>query len=120
MLAAVFIGATFTGHYDVGAPLEWTIAFIFDLYIFSFCVDLYPAVHTRKGNKYVSKRRQAAAATAVGAPLPLDMEAVAEAGGRGPTARPVDSSRSSSGGSSGDRPVAAVEYQQHRRPLEVD
>jgi hypothetical protein len=46
-LAACFIGTTFTRHYDIGAVFEWVIAFIFSLYIFSFAIDLYPAVHTK-------------------------------------------------------------------------
>jgi hypothetical protein len=32
---------------DAGSILEWTIAFIFTLYIASFYIDLRPAVYTR-------------------------------------------------------------------------
>lgn len=38
---------TFTGHYDPAAVFEWIIAFIFSAYLFSFYVDLYPAVKTK-------------------------------------------------------------------------
>lgn len=47
VLAIVFVSLTFTHHTTGGAIVEWIIAFIFALYIFSFCIDLYPAVHTR-------------------------------------------------------------------------
>jgi hypothetical protein len=46
-LAIAFVATTWTKHFDAGATIEWTIAFIFSFYIFSFVVDLYPAVHTR-------------------------------------------------------------------------
>ncbi|KAK6064018.1 Frag1/DRAM/Sfk1 family protein [Seiridium cupressi] len=48
-LAIAFIVTNFRGIYDVAAILEWVIAFIFSLYVFSFFVDLYPAVKTRNG-----------------------------------------------------------------------
>lgn len=47
VLAIIFVSLTFTNHTTGGAVVEWVIAFIFALYIFSFCIDLYPAVHTR-------------------------------------------------------------------------
>lgn len=47
LLAIAFVACTFTGNYNPGAVLEWTIAFIFSFYIFSFYVDLYPAVKTK-------------------------------------------------------------------------
>ncbi|KAK1760468.1 Frag1/DRAM/Sfk1 family-domain-containing protein [Echria macrotheca] len=47
LLAIGFVSCTFTGHYNAGAVLEWTIAFIFSAYVFSFYVDLYPAVRTK-------------------------------------------------------------------------
>lgn len=43
ILAVAFVVCTFTGHTNAGAVLEWTVAFIFSFYIFSFCVDLWPA-----------------------------------------------------------------------------
>ncbi|KAI5461099.1 Frag1/DRAM/Sfk1 family-domain-containing protein [Mariannaea sp. PMI_226] len=33
---------------NAAAVLEWTISFIFSFYVFSFVIDLYPAVHTRE------------------------------------------------------------------------
>ncbi|RYP77076.1 hypothetical protein DL771_001366 [Monosporascus sp. 5C6A] len=38
--------------YDVAAILEWVIALIFSLYVFSFFVDLLPAIHTGGGQPY--------------------------------------------------------------------
>jgi len=52
VLCAVFVGTTFTEHYDVGAVFEWIIAFIFSLYVFSFVVDLYPAIYTKPGAQF--------------------------------------------------------------------
>jgi hypothetical protein len=48
LLAIAFISTTFTRHYDAGAILEWSIAFVFSFYVFSFAVDLYPAARTRR------------------------------------------------------------------------
>lgn len=47
LLAIAFVSCTFTGNYNAGAVLEWVIAFIFSAYVFSFYVDLYPAVRTK-------------------------------------------------------------------------
>ncbi|ERT03147.1 fk506 suppressor [Sporothrix schenckii 1099-18] len=47
VLAIIFVSLTFTHHTTGGAIVEWIIAFIFALYVFSFCIDLYPAVRTR-------------------------------------------------------------------------
>ncbi|KAK3378042.1 Frag1/DRAM/Sfk1 family-domain-containing protein [Podospora didyma] len=49
LLAIAFVSCTFTAHYNAGAVLEWVIAFIFSFYVFSFYVDLYPAVRTKNG-----------------------------------------------------------------------
>ncbi|RYP24524.1 hypothetical protein DL765_000544 [Monosporascus sp. GIB2] len=38
--------------YDVAAILEWVVALIFSFYVFSFFVDLLPAVHTGGGQPY--------------------------------------------------------------------
>ncbi|KAJ9142614.1 FK506 suppressor Sfk1 [Pleurostoma richardsiae] len=51
LLAVAFVSCTWTDHYNAGAIFEWVIAFIFSLYVFSFYVDLYPAVYTRHGRK---------------------------------------------------------------------
>lgn len=37
----------FRNAYNAAAVLEWTIAFIFTFYVFSFFIDLLPAVHTK-------------------------------------------------------------------------
>ncbi|KAK3326317.1 Frag1/DRAM/Sfk1 family-domain-containing protein [Apodospora peruviana] len=47
LLAIAFVACTFTGRYNPGAVLEWVIAFIFSFYVFSFYIDLYPAVNTK-------------------------------------------------------------------------
>lgn len=51
LLAIAFVACTFTKHYNPGAVIEWVIAFIFSAYVFSFYVDLWPAVFT-KGQGY--------------------------------------------------------------------
>ncbi|KAI1776083.1 Frag1/DRAM/Sfk1 family-domain-containing protein [Hypoxylon cercidicola] len=52
LLAIAFVVTNFRRNYDTAAILEWVIAFIFSFYVFSFFVDLYPAVATRnhRGN----------------------------------------------------------------------
>ncbi|KAK4171953.1 Frag1/DRAM/Sfk1 family-domain-containing protein [Triangularia setosa] len=47
LLAIAFVSCTFTQHYNAGAVLEWIIAFIFSAYVFSFVVDLWPAIRTQ-------------------------------------------------------------------------
>ncbi|KAK3944161.1 Frag1/DRAM/Sfk1 family-domain-containing protein [Diplogelasinospora grovesii] len=61
LLAIAFVGCTFTSHYNAGAVLEWVIAFIFSFYVFSFCIDLYPAVRTKgtAGYRTTKARTQA-------------------------------------------------------------
>ncbi|KAL8767460.1 MAG: hypothetical protein Q9209_006046 [Squamulea sp. 1 TL-2023] len=43
LLAAVFIGTSFTSHKSIGAVFEWVIALIFTCYVLTFFVDLWPA-----------------------------------------------------------------------------
>lgn len=50
-IVVVFAAAGYTGHSNIAAILEWTIAFIFTLYLFSFLIDLIPAVKTRAQDK---------------------------------------------------------------------
>ncbi|KAJ4388975.1 hypothetical protein N0V93_006437 [Gnomoniopsis smithogilvyi] len=40
---------------NIGAILEWVIAVVFSFYVFSFYVDLYPAVYTKHGGSYRTK-----------------------------------------------------------------
>jgi hypothetical protein len=47
VLAIAFASCNFTKAQNAAAVLEWLIAFIFSFYVFSFYVDLYPAVRTR-------------------------------------------------------------------------
>jgi len=46
-LAIAFGVTNFNDKYNVAAVLEWAIAFVFTFYVFSFFIDLLPAVHTR-------------------------------------------------------------------------
>lgn len=53
----VAFGVTMTKkHYSISAILEWIISFIFSFYVFSFVIDLLPAMHTRKGQQPYSLR----------------------------------------------------------------
>jgi small-conductance mechanosensitive channel len=46
-LAIVFASTSFTDNYNVAAVFEWVVAFIFTLYVFSFVIDLWPAIRTK-------------------------------------------------------------------------
>lgn len=52
VLAIAFASCSFTKHYNPAAVLEWTIAFIFSFYVFSFWIDLYPAIRTKGSGGY--------------------------------------------------------------------
>lgn len=54
ILAIAFVCCNWAGNRNAAAVLEWLIAFIFTFYVFSFFVDLYPAVRTRKTAGYAS------------------------------------------------------------------
>ena len=47
LLAIAFVATNSTKNYNVAAILEWIIAFVFSFYVFSFAVDLWPAVSSR-------------------------------------------------------------------------
>ncbi|KAL2068693.1 hypothetical protein VTL71DRAFT_15031 [Oculimacula yallundae] len=47
VLAIAFGTCNFKDKYDAAAILEWAIAFIFTFYVFSFFIDLLPAVKTK-------------------------------------------------------------------------
>lgn len=55
-LAVAFGICTHRDRRNVGAVLEWVIALIFSFYIFSFTIDLFPAVSTAHGGRF--PRRQ--------------------------------------------------------------
>ncbi|KAK4212353.1 Frag1/DRAM/Sfk1 family-domain-containing protein [Rhypophila decipiens] len=55
LLAIGFITFTFITKFDTAAVFEWIIAFIFSAYLFSFYVDLYPAVNTKDPRNLHSK-----------------------------------------------------------------
>lgn len=54
-LAIPFVVLTSLGIYNPAAVLEWVIALVFSFYVFSFYVDLYPAVYTKHGGNYRTK-----------------------------------------------------------------
>ncbi|KAL8843616.1 MAG: hypothetical protein Q9170_000120 [Blastenia crenularia] len=43
ILAAIFVGTSFTTHKSIAAVFEWIIALIFTFYVLTFFVDLLPA-----------------------------------------------------------------------------
>lgn len=47
-LAIAFVATSHTHTRNVGAVLEWVVAFIFTGYILSFLLDLLPSVRTRR------------------------------------------------------------------------
>ncbi|KAH8908461.1 hypothetical protein BR93DRAFT_925584 [Coniochaeta sp. PMI_546] len=47
ILAIAFAACNFKKASNAAAVLEWAVAFIFSFYVFSFYVDLFPAVRTR-------------------------------------------------------------------------
>lgn len=50
---AIGFGVTRThGDFDKSAILEWVVALVFTFYVFSFIIDLWPAVATRHGGRY--------------------------------------------------------------------
>jgi hypothetical protein len=49
ILAIAFGSCNFKKAYNAAAVLEWAIAFIFTFYVFSFFIDLIPAVRTKLG-----------------------------------------------------------------------
>lgn len=51
-LAIPFVVLTRYRIYNPAAVLEWVIALVFSFYVFSFVIDLYPAVYTKHGGDY--------------------------------------------------------------------
>ncbi|KAI1489441.1 hypothetical protein F5X96DRAFT_641067 [Biscogniauxia mediterranea] len=51
LLAIAFVATNWGGLYNTAAILEWVIAFIFSFYVFSFIIDLWPAMATRAGSR---------------------------------------------------------------------
>ncbi|KUJ15567.1 uncharacterized protein LY89DRAFT_686283 [Mollisia scopiformis] len=50
-LAIAFAATNFRHAYNAAAVLEWAISFIFTFYVFSFFIDLLPAVHTKHSQR---------------------------------------------------------------------
>ncbi|KAL8849257.1 MAG: hypothetical protein Q9221_005727 [Calogaya cf. arnoldii] len=48
VLAAAFIGTSYTSNKDVAAVLEWIIALIFSFYVLTFFIDLLPASRSQE------------------------------------------------------------------------
>ncbi|KAI1434632.1 hypothetical protein GGR50DRAFT_395082 [Xylaria sp. CBS 124048] len=55
-LAVGFLVTNSRGDYDRAAVLEWVVALIFSFYVFSFVIDLQPAVSTKDGRRYSLRR----------------------------------------------------------------
>jgi hypothetical protein len=51
VLAIAFASCNFKKAYNAAAILEWTVSFVFTFYIFSFFIDLLPAVHTKHSQR---------------------------------------------------------------------
>ncbi|KAH8757775.1 Frag1/DRAM/Sfk1 family-domain-containing protein [Hyaloscypha finlandica] len=51
-LAVAFAACNFRDALNAAGILEWTIAFIFTFYGFSFFIDLLPATQTKRGTKF--------------------------------------------------------------------
>lgn len=52
LLCGAFGIANRVRQFDAAAVIEWVIAFVFSFFVFSFYVDLYPAVYTKHGKPY--------------------------------------------------------------------
>jgi len=57
-LAISFAVTNFRHAYNAAAVLEWAIAFIFTFYVFSFFMDLLPALHTKHSKSKFGKGTQ--------------------------------------------------------------
>jgi len=51
ILAVAFASCNWKNYYNAAAVLEWAVSFIFTFYIFSFFIDLIPAVHSKHSNR---------------------------------------------------------------------
>ena len=105
------MACTFTANYNTGAALEWAIGFIFSLYVFSFYVDLYPAVYTKNGRRRYPTKSMG--------PAVRDMEEGSELSHPhhyDHAAAGLDSSSPGQFGSSNG--VARAQAMEHRRPLD--
>jgi len=47
-LAIAFVSASSTSTYNAAAVLEWVLAFVFGIYVFSYAIDLFPAAKSVK------------------------------------------------------------------------
>jgi Frag1/DRAM/Sfk1 family protein len=54
-LAVAFAVTMLLRNSDPAAILEWVVAFVFSFYIFSFVIDLWPAIHTKPREMRFSK-----------------------------------------------------------------
>ena len=57
VLAAVFVGTTFTNRQNIAAVFEWIIAFVFTFYVLTFFVDLLPAARSTQERTNVELMR---------------------------------------------------------------
>ncbi|KAH7409434.1 Frag1/DRAM/Sfk1 family-domain-containing protein [Cadophora sp. MPI-SDFR-AT-0126] len=52
-LAIAFVGTLTTDTYNAAAVLEWVLAFVFGIYVFSYAIDLFPAARSTKSKPVV-------------------------------------------------------------------
>lgn len=90
VLAIAFGSLLFKGDKNVGAVLEWCLAFFFTFYILTFLIDLLPAVHT-KGDHHPDESMR---------------RAIDENGGQDQFGQSAASSNEYDGGRLGTGPVA--------------
>lgn len=57
VLAAVFVGTTFTDRQNIAAVFEWIIAFVFTFYVLTFFIDLLPAARSTQERTNVELMR---------------------------------------------------------------
>ncbi|KAL2888315.1 tyrosine kinase protein [Ceratocystis lukuohia] len=75
-LAIVFGILVKTHHRDAAAVVEWILAFIFSFYVFSYVMDLWPAVHTKKPEMRYHKPQRLAVGSSGGSPHTLEQAIV--------------------------------------------
>lgn len=106
-LAVAFAVLGYTSRTSKAAIVEWIISFVFTFYVWSFVVDLYPAVHTHKHRDHRFRRPicgAQAAASDMNAHLPGDTDTDTDATANAEAACGADDSI--------HRPTTASEMQQ--------
>ncbi|KAM0335733.1 hypothetical protein ACHAQA_000783 [Verticillium albo-atrum] len=73
-IAIAFAVSMRTGNSDPAAILEWVVAFVFSFYVFSFIMDLWPAVRTKNHARRFHKPGGSASGSASPPAEPSEME----------------------------------------------